>query len=85
MSKKDKKNVAKMGKSLEAYYDKRLGKWVFPGGEGDQGGGEQQDSGPPPSMSNGMRSGMTVGDNNECDENNIMYPFQCHFLARPWL
>ena len=51
MSKKDKKNVAKMGKSLDAFYDKSLGKWVFPNGGGDQGG--DQGGGQDPLMSGG--------------------------------
>ena len=58
-SKNDKQKEANLGKSLEAYYDKNLGKWIFPGG-----GGEEEDSsdnsgnsGPPMMRSHGGGGG----------------------------
>ena len=41
-SKKDKEKEANMGKELEAYFDKQLGRWVFPDQEGN---GDDEDGG----------------------------------------
>tara|TARA_B110000208_G_C11339878_1_gene273325 strand:- start:86 stop:487 length:402 start_codon:yes stop_codon:yes gene_type:complete len=54
-SENDKKKEAKLGKSLEAYFDKSLGKWVFPteGGEETRGEGVDRgmdNNGPPMAM-----------------------------------